>query len=92
MTDCEMELIKGYYEGLIRNQRVMMGHDFECQWVTSSVASTMLSSWFDHHARHGTASWDVTIAKALSVYLQSSLDCHAVHITLARGYVEDCLR
>lgn len=54
--------------------------------------SRMVRSWFNHHLQKGTASWDVVIAKALSITLMSALGCRSGDVAKSRLYTTEVLR
>ncbi|KAK9484869.1 hypothetical protein V1527DRAFT_490413 [Lipomyces starkeyi] len=43
-------------------------------WLNVMVVSRMGKAWLDHHHKHGTWNWNITIAKLLSIVLIPALD------------------
>lgn len=88
----ELSRFKAFYQGLVRNQQVVIGHWYERQWLGFMTMSRMVRSWFNHHLQKGTASWDVVIAKALSITLMSALGCRSGDVAKSRLYTTEVLR
>lgn len=84
----DQTVVKFYYESLVVKKQVSLDDFFEKTWLTFPVVSRMVVTWLAHHVDHGTPSWDVTIARALSVVLQSALGCRAGDIALPKCYTD----
>ena len=63
--------------------RLFKGRRREREYLVQSLLTQMCESWLRDALDNGTVSWDVTLARALSVVLQSALNFRMGDITRA---------
>jgi hypothetical protein len=77
LTAQDRSHMQTWLDGAVKAGRLTKGRCQEHVWLGFTIVSRMGNAWFDHHHRHGTWSWDVTIAKLMSIVLIASLGSRA---------------
>ncbi|KAI9821003.1 MAG: hypothetical protein M1826_000782 [Phylliscum demangeonii] len=73
-------------DALRKEGLVTLGQSRPNQWVGLAVLSKLGRSWIQAAIDHGCISWDVQIARLLSIALMSALNCRSGEVARSAGY------
>ena len=79
--------LKVFFDDSVKSQRLIKGKWLQRTWVGVSTLSHLIRCFLRHFIERGCLSWDVVIAKCLSVVLVASLGCRSGDIVQSNLYV-----
>lgn len=84
MSPHESLRIRTLLDGLAKEGKLTKEPSREKHWIGATLVTMMVDALFKDALKRGTLNWDVTIVRAASLILLSSLQCRAGDITKAR--------
>ncbi|TAQ88753.1 hypothetical protein B7494_g2950 [Chlorociboria aeruginascens] len=75
-----------WLDDAVKSGRLTKGRWKKRVWLNYIIVSRMAKAWIEHFEKYGTRSWDLVIAKLLSIVLVASLGMRAGDVTQSRGY------
>ncbi len=84
--------LKTWFDDANKAGRLIRGRWDRKVWLTHTLIARMCRAWLDHHERHGTPCWDLTLSRLMTVAFVSSLGARAGDVALSRGYTSECMR
>lgn len=86
MTAHDGAQFKAFTIQAVKDKRLIKGRWAERTWTGFVTLSRLVRTFLDHNVRYGTWSFDVVIAKCLSVVLVSSLGCRGGDVARSTKY------
>lgn len=88
-TSHDHSIIRTFVDRAGTEGRLTRGYQKQRSWISFMTVSRLVREFLEHALSKGTRSWDIVVAKCLSVTLVSALGCRAGDVMRAEGYSND---
>ncbi|KAF2172029.1 hypothetical protein M409DRAFT_50624 [Zasmidium cellare ATCC 36951] len=78
--------LKTFVDDCVRSGRLTAGNWYKRTWIGFVTLSRMVRMFLAEASDKGTASWDLTISRCLSIVIVGALGCRAGDVAISRGY------
>jgi hypothetical protein len=89
ITGYDSERLQTFIADAVNQGRLFKGHWNERTWLGFTTLSRMVRECLKHFIAKGCSSWDVIVAKCLSITLVAALGARAGDVSRSYGYHND---
>jgi hypothetical protein len=89
ITGHDSERLQTFIADAVKQRRLFKGYWNERTWLGFTTLSRMVTEYLKHFIAKGCCSWDVIVAKCLSITLVAALGARAGDVSRSNGYHND---